>query len=209
MMNTLSATALALALLAAPAFAQAAAPPAPAPVSKDPAAATAGTYKLDPNHTSVVARVSHAGGFSYSTFRFGKSGGTLTWDPARVENTKVEITVDPGSIMTPVANFAEELAGDKFLNAAKFPDAKFVSTSVRRTGPTTGQITGNLTFMGQTKPVTIDAEMIGAGKNMRGVSTIGFSGKTRFKRSDFGFNAMQGPIGDEVELLIDGEFNQG
>lgn len=205
MMRTLSAAAFGLALLTAPAQTFAAA----APVSKDPAAATAGAYKLDPNHTSVIARLAHAGGFSYSTFRFGKSAGTLTFDPARIESSKVDITVDTKSIMTPVEGFAAELSGDKFLNAAKYPDAKFVSTMVHRTGPTTGQIMGNLTFMGVTKPMTIDAELVGAGKNMRGVSTVGFTGKARFKRSDFGFTAMVGPIGDEVELLIDTEFNQG
>jgi polyisoprenoid-binding protein YceI len=207
MMRTLSAAALGLALLVAPALSTAAAPPAP--VSKDPAAAVAGAYKLDPNHTSVIARVAHAGGFSYSTFRFGKSTGTLTWDPAHLETSKVEITLDPKSIMTPVEGFGAELSGDRFLNAAKYPDAKFVSTAIHRTGPTTGQIVGALTFMGVTKPVTIDGELVGAGKNMRGVSTIGFSGRAKFKRSDFGFTAMGGAIGDEVELMIDTEFNQG
>ena len=205
MNRNFASAALSLALLAAPALTFAAA----APASKDPAAATAGAYKLDTNHTSVIARLAHGGGFSYSTFRFGKATGTLTFDPARIESSKVDITVDAKSIMTPVEGFSAELSGDKFLNAAKYPDARFVSTMVHRTGPTTGQIMGDLTFMGVTKPVTIDAELVGAGKNMRGVSTVGFTGKARFKRSDYGFTAMLGPIGDEVELLIDTEFNQG
>jgi len=209
MLRTLGATALcsafSLALLAAaPAVAQ-----APPPASKEPAAAAAGSYKLDPNHTSVIARVGHMNGFSFSTFRFGKASGTLTWDPTRIEASKVDITVEPGSIMTPVAGFAEELRGERFLDVAKFPQARFVSTAIRRTGPATGQITGELTFMGQTRPVVVDGELVGAGKNMRGISTVGFTGKARFKRSDFGYTAMIPIIGDEVELLVDAEFNQG
>ena len=46
-------------------------------------------------------------------------------------------------------------------------------------------------------------------KNMRGVATVGFTGKARFKRSDFGFTTLYPIIADEVELMIDTEFNQG
>jgi polyisoprenoid-binding protein YceI len=208
MTRPLAAIALGLALAAAaPSLVLAAA--APPAASKDAAAAAAGSYKMDTSHTSVIARIGHGNGFSFSTFRFGASTGTLTWDPARVENSKVEINLDPKSIQTPVAGFADELAGERYLNTAKYPTARFVSTAVRRTGPTTGQITGDLTFMGVTKPVVIDAELVGAGNNMRGVATVGFSGKARFKRSDFGFTALFPIIGDEVELLIDTEFNKG
>lgn len=208
MLRRLSAAALFVALAAAPAIAQQGAPRPPPPVaSKDPAAAAAGAYKMDTNHTSVVARIGHANGFSFSTFRFGKVTGDLTWDPAKVENSKVSITLDLKSIASPVAGFAEELNGANFLNTAEFPEAKFVSTSIRRTGPTKGQITGNLTWRGVTKPVVIDAEMVGAGKGMRAV-VVGFTGTAHFKRSDFGYSAAIPMIGDDVELLIDTEFDQ-
>jgi polyisoprenoid-binding protein YceI len=200
-MRILPAAALVLAL-AVPALA------APAPPSKDPTTASAGTYKLDPRHTSVIARIGHAGGFSFSTFRFGGTGGTLTWDPERIEASRLEVTVDPASIMTPVQGFADELSKAPYLDAARFPQARFVSTAIRRTGPTTGQITGDFTFMGQTRPIVLEGELVGAGRNGRGVDTMGFSGRGRFKRSDFGFTAFVGPIGDEVELLIDTEFNK-
>jgi polyisoprenoid-binding protein YceI len=207
------ATALAAAVslaAAAPVLAQApAAGPRPqAVIGKDPAATTAGTYRMDPRHTSVIARMAHAGGFSLSTFRFGTSAGTLTWNPADVEASRIEVTVDARSLMTPVPDFAAELIGDRFLNTAVHPEMKFVSTSIRRTGPTTGQITGDLTFNGQTRPLVIDAQLVGGGKTARGVPTIGFSGTARFKRSDFGFTANPGAIGDEIELILDAEFNQ-
>jgi polyisoprenoid-binding protein YceI len=191
--------------VATTASAQPAGPPAP---SKNPMAAPAGAYKLDPRHTSIVARVPHMNGLSYSTFRFGASSGTLAWDPAKVEAAKLDITVEPASIMTPVPKFGEELAGDKYLTAAKFPTAQFVSTGIRKTGPTTGQIIGNLTFMGVTKPMTINGDLVGVGKDMRGNAVMGFSGTARMKRSDWGFTALIPAIGDNIELLLDTEFDK-
>ena len=181
--------------------------PAPPSTSKDPAAAVAGEYKLDERHTSVIARVAHMNAYSFSTFRFGGVSGTLNWDPAKIENSKVDINVEMASIMTPVPKFGEELASDKYLNAPKFPTAHFVSTGVRRTGPTTGLIMGNLTFMGQTKPMTISAEMVGAGKTPR-ASVVGFTGTARIKRSDFGFTTLIPIIADEISFVIDTEFDK-
>ncbi len=195
-----------LALIATPALAQAPAPGPPA--SKDATVAAAGAYKLDPTHASVIARIGHGNGFSYSTFRFNTVSGSLAWDPAQIENSKLEVTIDIRSIANPVPGFVEELQRENFLNTGAYPEARFVSTSIRRTSPTKGQISGNLTFRGQTKPVTIDGELIGAGSNFRGVTTLGFSGATKFKRSDFGYGSGVPIIADEVELLIDVEFNK-
>jgi polyisoprenoid-binding protein YceI len=213
MLRTLGASALCgvlgLALVVGPAAAQAPAPrPAIPAASKDPSTAPAGTYRLDPNHTTVQARIVHMNGLSYSNFRFGGTSGTLTWDPAHPEATKVDVTVDTKSIMTPVKGFPEELTGEQYLNAAKFPTAHFVSTSVRRTGPTKATFAGNLTLFGVTKPATFEIEMVGTSKNPRGNQVIGFTGHTRFKRSDFGFTAGVPAISDEIILNVDGEFDQ-
>jgi polyisoprenoid-binding protein YceI len=191
-------------LAAGAATAQAPRPPA----STDPAAAPAGAYKLDPGHTSLIARVGHMNVISFSTFRFGVTSGTLNWDPAKVDASKVDITIDTGSIATPVKGFAEELSGPMFLNVAKFPTAHFVSTSIRRTGPTSGVITGDLTFLGQTKPMQIDAQLVGVGKSMRGASVIGFTGVAKMKRSDYGFTTYIPVIADEVSFVIDTEFDK-
>lgn len=193
--------ALAIAL-AAPAMA------AQAPISKDPAASVPGVYQTDPNHISVIARLGHAGGVSLSTFRFGKGAGTLNWQPANVSTSKIEITMDPSSIMTHVEGFADELKGETFLNPAKYPEAKFVSTSVRQTGPTTAAVTGDFTFYGVTKPMTVNAEFVGGGRNGRGIPVIGFTGSGKFKRSEHGFTTMLPGIGDDVEIIFDLEFRQ-
>ena len=190
-------------LLATAAHAQGGPPPA----SKDPSTIAAGTYVVDPNHTSVIARIPHMNGVSTSVFRFGESAGSLIWNPTKPEASKLEVTVETKSIETPVKGFAEELIGAGFLNIAKYPQAKFVSTSIKQTGPTKGEVSGDFTFMGQTHSLTLDTELVGAGKNMRGAGIVGFHAMGHFKRSDYGFSAMAPAIGDDITLVIDTELD--
>lgn len=190
---------------AADAPAAPAAPAAQAVITKNPTDAAAGTYKIDKNHASVIARIAHGGGFSISTMRFGVTDATLNWNPAAPEQSKLTVNVDMTPHYDPIV-YGQDLKGANFFNLAQFPAATFASTSIRRTGPTTGVITGDLTFRGQTHPATIDAVLVGAGKTGRGQSTIGFTGTMKIKRSQWGMTFLVGPIGDDVELTLDGEF---
>ena len=89
-----------------------------------------------------------------------------------------------------------------FFDVAKFPTAKFVSTSVKAEG-TGATITGNLTIKGITKPVTLDAEFYGAGTNpMNKQENVGFVATGSIKRSDFGLGYAVPVVGDAVELKI-------
>lgn len=210
MLRTALAASLALALgsaLAAPSLAQQAQPAAPvrpAPV-KDAAAAPAGVYNLDLNHSSVIARVGHGGGVSLSTLRFAATRGVLTWDPANPAGIKVEATVNTKPHYAPITyNVTPE--GAQFLNAERFPEATFVSTSVTRTSPTSATVNGNLTLMGQTRPVTMRMDLVGVGQTLRGQTAVGFSGTMELKRSDFGMSNNLPAVGDNITLLIDGEF---
>lgn len=180
-------------------------PPAQAVVTKDPASVPAGTYKIDPNHAAVIARILHGGGFSNSVVRFGVKDATLTWNPANIPASKIEVTVDMTPHYDPI-KYGQDPAGANLLNVAQFPTATFTSTTVTRTGPTTGTIAGDLTFRGVTKPVTINASLVGAGKTGRGAAAIGFTGTFKFKRSDFGMTFGAAAIGDEIEVVVDGEF---
>jgi len=203
MLRTVLSAAACLTILASPVMAA-----APAPVSKDPKAVAAGTYNLDGRHASVIARIGHGGGTSLSVFRFDTVSGSLTVDPANPNASKVTVKVDPKSITSNVAGFGAELGTkDTWLNAGKFPEATFTSTSVAANGGKAA-VTGNLTLLGQTKPVVANVELVGSGKSMQGKAVVGFTGTAKFKRSDFGMTSMVGPIGDEVELLIDIEFVQ-
>src|SRR5579862_6462015 len=78
-------------------------------VLTDPAKSAAGNYKMDLGHTSVVGRVLH-GKTSFYTFRFNKIDGSYTYDPAKPEAAKVDVTIDPASIDSNFPRFDKRLA---------------------------------------------------------------------------------------------------
>jgi polyisoprenoid-binding protein YceI len=193
---------------AGPGGARAGAPRLVMKVSKDPAAASAGTYRLDKKHVGVIVSVTHNGGFSYSIFRMNDVEGTLIWDPAKPEASQVTATIAANSLATNVPGFADQLTGPLYLDSAKYPAITFTSTAIKRTGPTTGVITGDLTMHGVTQPVTLDTTMIGAGQAMLG-QTVGFSAKAHVSRIAFGVGQpTTRDIGDDLEITINLEFNK-
>jgi polyisoprenoid-binding protein YceI len=166
-------------------------------------AAVAGKYKVDPTHTGLVARVPHLG-FSYSVFRFQAVAGTLLWDPANPGADKLEVTVDPKSITTaPVDGFSDELAGEKFLNAVKFPAITFTSTAFHPQSATHGTVDGDLVVMGVTKHVTFNVDLVGDGKGFKG-PVIGVTAKTMLDPTGLGLPPF---FSAPIELIIDSEFD--
>lgn len=180
------------------------------PPQISPLAAPDGSYVLDPAHASVVWSVKHAGLSNY-TARFDKVSGALTFDSENPENSRVDIRIDPSSVSTGDSDFDDEIATKfSYFDANTFPQIRFVSTDILKTGNNTGEISGDLTFRGTTLPVTLDTIFNGAGKSIghKG-KTLGFSAKSRIKRSGFGMdNLFAFGVGDEVSVVIEAEFNE-
>ena len=166
--------------------------------------ATAGTYTLDPDHASVIARVSHLR-YSWSIFRFDKVSGTLKWDPANTANSSISAKVETASITSNVKGFAQDLAGNNFLKSAAFPEATFVSTAFRQMSTRRGKVDGQLTLMGKTKAVTFDVELVGAGKGFADRPRIGVSARGNINPVDFGLPPL---FGDAIEIVLDVEFQK-
>jgi polyisoprenoid-binding protein YceI len=190
--------------------------------------APAGSYLLDPTHASLTFRVGHMG-LSHYTARFTRFDATLTFDPANPTASSVTATIDPTSVETdypgdfrathPDSTFGswdEELAGDaKFFNAGAHPQITFQSTGLQLTGERSGIMTGDLTFLGQTHPVTLDVTFNGEAQLpwLAGRSAIGFSAVGRLDRSQWGMTYLipqgGGPgVADSVEIVIEAEFQQ-
>jgi polyisoprenoid-binding protein YceI len=176
----------------------------------------AGAYTLDKLHTSLIFRVSHLG-FSNYTGRFTGVDAKLSFDPARIAASRVEVTIDPRSIEADnvPSEFLAMLSGKDWLNAEKFPEMAFRSKTVEVTGANTFRIRGELTLHGQTKPVVLDARYNGgyASHPMEPQARIGFSAKGKFRRSDFGVTiGIPAPgttmgVSDEVEVILESEFS--
>lgn len=196
------------------AFAQAepAATSTTAPVAA-PVNVPAGEYVVDPAHVSLTWRIGHMGLSNY-TARFTKIDATIMFDPKNVTNSTVSATIDPKSVRTdfpfPEKEDFDKVIAEKFLRAGQYPEITFKSTQLVATGPDTGQLTGNLTFLGVTKPVTLDMKLNGALPEhpMTKKAALGFSAKGSFSRAEFGHTDMQEFLGDRIDLHIEAEFNQ-
>lgn len=175
------------------------------PTSRDPAKVPAGDYALDPQHASLIIRVPHMGGFSRYTMRFNKLSGSFTYDPPGWRGTKVVISVDPRSIDTADSAFSRTIAG--WFEPQKYPVILFASTGLVADAEGKGQLTGDLTFHGVTKPVTLDVAFNGVGPGLLGAGTrMGFSGTGKIKRSEFGVTQARPFAGDVVDLEFEVEF---
>ncbi len=175
------------------------------PTSRDPAQVPPGSYVLDKKHASLIVRVPHLGGFSRYTMRFTGLSGGFDYDPAAWQAAKVNIAVDPKSIDTEDSIFSRTVAG--YFEPGKYPVILFDSTGLVTESEGQGRLTGNLTFHGVTKPVTLDVVFNGVGPGLLGAGTrMGFSGSGRIKRSEFGVTAARPFAGDDVDLLFEVEF---
>lgn len=178
------------------------------PSTTDPAKVPAGTYALDKKHASLTVKIVHMG-FSHYTFRLNGLEGGFTYDPANWQATKATITVDPRSVDTHDPAFDKQIAG--YFEADKFPTISFVSTGLQSGGDGKGTMTGDLTFHGVTKPVTLDVTFDGAGHGIGPLGTrLGFSGSTQIKRSDFGLTGLilNQFTSDEIDVIFEVEFEK-
>lgn len=176
--------------------------------STDLSKAQSGTYMLDKEHANILFNLSHLG-FSHYFGRFNSMDGTLTFDAKAPENSKVNISVDVGSIDTNNAKLEGELKSSQWFDTPQFPNATFSSTRIEKLSETTGKVYGDLTLHGVTKPIVLDVTFNGAGTNPVAMDKVmlGFSGQTSIKRSEFGISQYIPMVGDEVTLTIEAEFS--
>ncbi|WP_159827932.1 YceI family protein [Novosphingobium sp. TCA1] len=176
--------------------------------SGTPADVKAGTYAVEPAHTQVTFSVSHMG-ISPFAGTFAGGSGTMTLDPKNLAATKLNVTIPVTSVQTTSDKLTEELRSADWLDAAKFPTATFVASSVTPRGPDAAAIEGTLTLHGVSKPVTIMARFFGAAQNpMSKKDSIGFLGRALIKRSDFGVAKYVPMVSDETVLVINAAFEK-
>jgi polyisoprenoid-binding protein YceI len=176
-----------------------------------PTAALATTYKVDREHTSVTFSVRHL--FTRVTGRFDKFDGKIAFDPAKPQATAVEGAIDAASINTNVEKRDQHLRSRDFFDVEKFPQITFASTDVASTDPggKSGKLNGKLTIRGVERPVVLDVEFLGEGKDPWGNVRAGFTARTKINRKDFGLNWNETLetggvlVGDEIDIVIEAE----
>jgi polyisoprenoid-binding protein YceI len=170
----------------------------------DPAKVPAGHYELDVRHTAVLASVMHEG-VSHFVMRLDQVSGAYDYDPANPKASRISVAIDARSLDAGDPGVSKQFANE-FLDASHTPQITFVSTAIRTTDPNHGQVTGNLTFHGVTRPVTLQVTYNGYSPNLVLGNRMGFSASTVIKRSDFNSKAWEGPVGDDVRITIETEF---
>ncbi len=169
-----------------------------APVYADPAAA--GTYKIDPQHTSVHFQVNHLG-FSEVVGRFNDLSGKIHLQPDG--ESSVDVEIQTASVDTNYDKRDDHLRSPDFFNAKLYPVIRFTTEKVsfNKNGEPE-KVTGKLTLHGKTGPVTLSIQPVGAGDDPWGGYRIGYKATGVIKRSDYGMNFMQGGIGDDIAINL-------
>jgi polyisoprenoid-binding protein YceI len=164
-------------------------------------------WDLDPAHSEIEFAVRH---MMVTTVRgqFHKFTVTTNFDEAHPELSTVEAHIDASSIDTGMDARDAHLRSEDFFDAAKYPELVFRSTGIKKVGDGY-TIDGDLTMHGQTRPVTLDAEIGGIVPDMRGGRRAGFSASTKISRKEWGLiwnGALESGgvlVGDEVKITMD------
>lgn len=163
-----------------------------------PVASTGGNWQVDPASSRV--------GFIYQAMgsdiqgEFSRYTANIDFDSVRPETAKVSMVVNTSSIDAGLPEATAEAISANFLDAKRFPQATFVSSSAKSAGQNRYQIQGQLTLKNQRRPLNFLAVLKPEGTNQR------LTGTLVLKRLDYGIGTgMWGDVGtlkDEVRVAF-------
>jgi polyisoprenoid-binding protein YceI len=168
------------------------------------------TYTIDTQHSDVGFSVRHMV-FAKVRGHFTKWTAELAFDPADPAKSSVNVDIDVASIDTREPQRDGHLKSPDFLDAEKYPKLTYKSTKVEKAGDKKYAVTGGLTIHGVTKPVKLDVEELGGGKDPWGNQRVAFSAKARIDRGEFGLKWNQALetggvlVGEHIDIEIDVE----
>jgi len=161
------------------------------------------TVKFNSSHSTIAFQVRHL--FGRAKGQFTKFSGTIDFDREHPEKSSVTATIQVVSIDTGIAKRDEHLRSADFFNVQKFPEIMFKSRRVVPTGADAGEIVGDLTMHGTTRPITLRAQLLGP---KDGPATHWRVTTAPLKRSEFGLAWSKSVeavsmIGDDVTVNIE------
>ncbi len=158
-------------------------------------------YKIDPVHSGVSFRIRHF--FNRVPGSFKNFGGTLYVHRGDMSKNRVTATIEVGSVDTANADRDAHLQNDDFFDAPKYPEITFASTEWKQTGENTFKVTGDLTMLDITRPVTLDVELLGFGQGRGDTYLSGWTATTTIDRRDWGITYGRPAVGDTVDIVLD------
>jgi len=164
------------------------------------------TWEIDPEHFSIAFDVLHVG-YQRQLGLFREAGGSFRYDPATGRLLAGRVVVRADSVFTDHEERDEHLRSGDFLDARAHPEIVFEVTSFAPDGPNTGRLTGDLTLLGRTHPVTLEVTInkLAAYPFGHERETLGLSARTTIRRSRWGMDyAVDNDlVGDEVGLRFE------
>jgi polyisoprenoid-binding protein YceI len=168
------------------------------------------TYTIDYQHSDVGFSVRHMV-FAKVRGHFTKWSADLAFNPADAAKSSVNVTIEAASIDTREPQRDAHLRSPDFLDAEKVPQLTFRSTKVEKAGDKKYTVTGDLSIRGVTRPVKLDVEELGGGKDPWGNQRVAFAAKTRIDRGDYGLKWNQALeaggvlVAEHIDIEIDVE----
>ncbi|MER7057449.1 MULTISPECIES: YceI family protein [unclassified Streptomyces] len=167
-----------------------------------------GEYTIDPAHTTIGFTARHAMVTNVKG-KFLDFSGELHLDGAEPARSTASLDITMDSIDTGSADRDGHLKSSDFFKTDEFPKMTFRSTKAEALGDDDYRVTGDLTILGTTRPLTIDLEFNGAARDPFGNERVGFEGKAEIKRSEWGltWNAALETggvlVSDKIKLTFD------
>lgn len=162
-------------------------------------------FKFDPAHSTIAFKVRHMLGTAKG--KFTKFNGSIEVDREHPEKSSVVATIQAASIDTANAKRDDHLRTADFFNVRKYSEITFTSRRVKQTGPNAGEIVGDLTMHGVTRPITLSVQLLGDSESAAKNPTTRWRVTTApLKRSDFGLGEGTGGswmIGNDVSVEIE------
>ncbi len=163
-------------------------------------------WNIDSMHSSIDFSVRHMGIFTVRGSLGSVSGSVVTVDETL---SALSLSIDVSGISTNNDQRDGHLKSADFLNVAEFPTIEFKSTGSSKTGEGEYSLTGDLTIVGQTHPVTVTLEVVPPVKDPWGNTRAGATGSGSLSRQKWGitYNSVMETGGvllsDEVKFTFD------
>lgn len=158
-------------------------------------------YQIDPVHSGIQFRIRHF--FNHVPGGFNQFAGTLYVHPSDMTKNRIVASIQATSIDTANKDRDDHLRSNDFFSAAQFPEITYESTDWKKTGEDTFEVQGNLSILGQSKPVAMNVTFLGSGKGRDNTFLNGWTATGKLNRSEWGITTASPVVGDEVEFTID------
>jgi polyisoprenoid-binding protein YceI len=168
------------------------------------------SWTVDPNHTQVEFSAKHMGIMTVKGHITGVQA-MIDFDEDDFTASSVAATIDPGTLTTNDERRDAHLKSPDFLNVEQFPTIAFKSTRIEHAAHDQYKMTGDLTILCVTRPVSLDVVYSGQAKDPMGNMHAGFSAYTTINRKDWGLNwnmALETGgllVGEDVKLALEVE----